>query len=43
MMPLEMSVLEASAPVTSRSYRINPTFAQDVDTSLDHCLAAGLI
>ena len=42
-MPLEISVTEGSAPVTSRPYRINAILAKEVDATLNQYVAAGLI
>ena len=41
--PLEISVSEGSAPVTSRPHRITPILAKEVGAALDQYLAAGLI
>ena len=41
--PFEISVPEGSAPVTSRSHRIDPIQAKEVDATLNQNLAAGLI
>ena len=43
LMHSEISVLEDSAPVTSRPHRINPIVAKGVDATLNQYLAAGLI
>ena len=42
-MTFEISVPEGSAPVTSRPHRINPSFAKEVDATLNQYLAAGLV
>ena len=42
-MPFEISVPEGSAPITSRSHRINSTLTKEVDATLNQYLAAGLI
>ena len=41
--PFEILVPEGSAPVTSRSSRINPIVTKEVDAALNQYLAAGLI
>ena len=41
--PIEFSVPEGGAPVTSRPHRINPIVAKEVDSTLNQYLAAGLI
>ena len=43
LMPFKISAPEGSKPVTSRPHRINPILAQEVDATLNHYLAAGLI
>ena len=43
LMTFEISVPEGSAPVTSRPHRINPSFAKEVDATLNQYLAAGLV
>ena len=43
LIPFEISVLEGSASVTSRPYRMNSTMAREVDATLNPYLAAGLI
>ena len=42
-MPVEISVPEGSAPVTSRPHRINPILTKEVDATLSQYLEAGLI
>ena len=43
LMQVEISVPESSAPVTSRSHRINPILTKEVHATLNQYLAAGLI
>lgn len=43
LLTFETSVPEDSAPVTSRSHRLNPVLAHEVDATLNQHLAAGLI
>ena len=42
-MPFEIRVPEGRAPVTSRSHRINPIWAKEVDAILNQYFAAGMI
>ena len=43
LMPFEIAVPEGRAPVTTRSRRINPSWAKEVDATLNQYLAAGVI
>ena len=43
LMPFEISVPEGSPPVTSRSHRMHPVLAKEVDATVSQYLAAGLV